>query len=225
MLWGICLNQGEKNSRHGSLGESSITAAISWNDLSNLLKSFQMIPRNWNSNVLVYISLSYMNRKRNIPEMAEIHNVNFFLPWMKFTFWQNWMKWPIKFSRCMLYCVWAFISNCPWHFNSWILLCFNILDERILHIFVTIIGRSGECQRECIYGNLIFYGNIYFVFYRNICLYHGNILKMLWKYICLNHWEGRGMPGNASLEICILYSIEYILYLLQIYLKFSHIPI
>ena len=93
--------------------------------------------------------------------------------------------------------------------------------------FFTYLSQSlagAENARECIYGNLIFYGNIYFVFYRNICLYHGNILKMLWKYICLKHWEGRGMPGNASLEICILYSIEYILYILQIYLKFSHIP-
>ena len=30
------------------------------------------------------------------------------------------MKWPIRFSCCILHCVWAFIPNCPWHLSSWI---------------------------------------------------------------------------------------------------------
>ena len=67
MLWRICLNQWEKNSRHGraQLLQLSIEMIS-----RNLLKSFQMIPRNWNSYTIVYLPQSYEKEKE--PENCRV---------------------------------------------------------------------------------------------------------------------------------------------------------
>ena len=131
---------------------------------------------------------------------------------MKFTFWWNWMKWPIKFSRCILYCVWAFFQNCPWHLSSRFLLCCNILhDERILDIFVSIIGWSREGNAKEVGTGSICVD--YIVYFREILTYilrpnisdsielhfifYGNILWMLWKHSRLNRW-GRQLTQSKK---------------------------
>ena len=106
MLWRICLNQWEKNSRHGraqllqlSIEMISKSIEIFSNDSSKL--------KFLNSHV--YLPQSYEKEKKH-PQKSWNTECQLFFPGMKFAFWWNWMKWPIKFSRCILYCVWAFFQ-------------------------------------------------------------------------------------------------------------------
>ena len=208
MLWRICLNQWEKNSWHGRAQLLLLSIEMI---SQNLLKSFQMIPRNWNSYTLLYLPQSYEKEKKYpwngwntecqlFPSLNEIHIL------MKLDEMGN------QVSRCMLYCVWAFISNCPWHFNSQILLWCNILHERILDIFVSIIGRRAKCQRgrheKHLCGNIIHIlwehtsnsMEIHFISYGNIFFISWNIFHMFRKIsshfieICST------FHGNISIE-------------------------
>ena len=85
---------GRKIRGMGGLNYSCYLLKLSLKIYWNLFKWFLEIE----IPTLYCICLSHMKRKRNIPEMAEIQNVNFFLPWIKFTFWWNWMKWAIKLA-------------------------------------------------------------------------------------------------------------------------------
>ena len=191
MLWRICLNQWEKNSWHGRAQLLLLSIEMI---SQNLLKSFQMIPRNWNSYTLLYLPQSYEKEKKYpwngwntecqlFPSLNKIHIL------MKLDEMGN------QVSRCMLYCVWAFISNCPWHFNSQILLWCNILHERILDIFVSIIGRRAKCQLGRHERHLC----------EDISCIYLNIIDIIWKYIwwkhfCLNHGgrQEKHLCGNIT---------------------------
>ena len=130
-----------------------------------------------------------MKRKRNIPKKVEIQNVNFF-SWneicilMKLDEMANQVQ-PLHTLLCL-----GIFSNCPWHLSSRFLPCCNILhDERILDIFVSIIGKErGKCQAGW-HGKYlcglycIFHGNFNLHFKAKYFRFYITTFYILWKYI------------------------------------------
>ena len=113
MLWRICLNQWEKNSRHGR--EGSITPPIYWNDLSKSIEIFS----NHSS------KLKFLHNRVSASVIWKGKEIS--LKWLKYrmsTF--SSLEWNSHFdkigwngqSSCLAAaCFIVFISNCPWHLN------------------------------------------------------------------------------------------------------------